>query len=200
MTGIEKIIGRIEADALLEADRLMSEARAKADENKAEYQKKADALAAELYNKGAREASERRRRAVGVAELEARKRLLEAKQSLIDDAFTAAREKLAATSKKDLVPVLSRLAAAASVSGQEEILLGSEDRSAVGDDVVKAANKLLKEKGKTASLTLSDRTLEGQNGGLLLSGGEVEVNCTFGALLETLRGEMVSEIAGILFS
>ncbi|MDR0292600.1 MAG: V-type ATP synthase subunit E [Oscillospiraceae bacterium] len=198
MTGIEKIIGRIEADAAAEAGRLMDDAREKADGIRADFQKKADALAAELLSKGSREASERRKRAVGVAELEARKKLLEAKQEMIDKAFAAAGEKLAALSKKELIPILARLAAGAA-AGDEELLLTAEDRESIGGDVVKTANKLLKECGKPASLTLSERS-HAEMGGVVLSGGEVEANCTFKTLLETLRGEMAADVAGLLFA
>ncbi len=201
MTGIEKIIGRIEADALLEAERILSEAREKADETAAEIQKKADALKAELAQKGEAEAAERKKRIIGVAELEARKRLLETKQGMIDKAFETAREKLAKLPGKELISVLARLAAEASRTGSERVKLTAKDREAIGNDVVKAANKLLKEAGKPAGLTLSEAVLDASAaGGVLLAGENIEVNCTFAALLENLRGEMASEIAGILFA
>ncbi|MDR1669373.1 MAG: hypothetical protein LBR76_05395 [Oscillospiraceae bacterium] len=201
MTGIEKIIGRIEADALLEAERILSHARGAADETAAEYQKKADALKAELTRKGEAEAAERRKRAVGVAELEARKRLLETKQRMIDNAFQAAREKLAALPAAELVSILARLASGASRTGNEELVLSAADREAIGANVVKAANKLQKDAGKPAGLTLSQRALSAEDaGGVLLAGDNIEVNCTFAALLGALRDEMAPEIAGILFS
>ena len=199
MTGIEKIIGRIEADAQAEAERVLAEGREKADGIAADYQKQADALAAELFNKSARDASERRKRAVGVAELEARKNILQAKQEMIGRAFAAAHEKLGALPKKELVPVLARLAAGASSSGAEEIVFNGGDRESVGGEVVKAANKLLKEQGKTAELTLSQRTHGDAEGGIMLSGGAVEANCTFKTLLDTLREDMAAEVAGVLF-
>ncbi len=201
MTGIEKIIGRIEADALLVAERILSEARERANAAAAETQKKAETLMAELTQKGEAEASERRKRAAGVAELEARKKLLETKQSIIGEAFAAAREKLMKLPAKTLTPVLARLAAEASRTGSEKIVLTAKDRDAVGSDVVKAANKLLKDAGKPAALTLSDTVLDGSAaGGVLLTGENIEVNGTFAALLENLRGEMAPEIAGILFA
>ncbi|MDR1692615.1 MAG: V-type ATP synthase subunit E [Oscillospiraceae bacterium] len=198
MTGIEKIIGRIEADAQLEKERILAEARAKADGIAEVYQKKADALAAELTRKGEEESEARRKRAVGVAELEARKDLLAAKQELIDAVFSAAAEKLRAL--PDVVPVLAKLAANASRTGGEALTLTAADRKSVGKDVTDAANALLADAGKPANLTLSEDTLpDTAVGGVKLTGDNIEVNGTFAALLANLRDEMAPEIAEILF-
>ena len=90
---------------------------------------------------------------------------------------------------------LAKLAARASVTGDEEIVLNARDRAAVGEAVVKAAN----EKLGGGKLRLSER-VGSFAGGLILSRGNVEANCTAELLVELCRGEMSAEIADMLFA
>ena len=89
----------------------------------------------------------------------------------------------------------SKLAARASVTGDEEIVLNARDRETVGEAVVKAAN----EKLGGGRLSLSER-VGSFAGGLILSRGSVEANCTAELLVELCRGEMSAEIADMLFA
>lgn len=57
---------------------------------------------------------------------------------------------------------------------------------------------LANEKRKDGRLTLSGETRSIQ-GGLVLSDGDVEVNCTFETLVRLQRGELDREISKLLF-
>ena len=96
--------------------------------------------------------------------------------------------------EEQYVDFLAALAAKASVTGEEEILLNARDRAAVGGKVVEAANARL----SGGKLTLAEDCGEFA-GGLILRRGNVEANCTAELLVELCRGEMSSELAGMLF-
>lgn len=227
MNGIEKITARIEQDARAEIAALLSEAEEKAAAIRAGYEAQI-AAEAEKADRGAQSAAgERYARLEGAAEMEAKKRILAAKQALIDKAFAKAGEALRGMEEDEYVELLAKLAARSSKTGREEIILSESDRERVGSKVVSRANALLAQAsapslpdelkdsgvGKviakvvtganallqgTAMLTLADEVRE-MEGGLILRDGKVEVNCAFETQLRILRETMAADVAKALF-
>lgn len=146
MDGIEKITAKINADAQAEIDALMAKAEQEAAAVTADFQAKARALKQELEAKGGKAAAEREERMASVAQLEARKAELAAKQDLLDRTFDRALEKLCALKDSEYIDLLAGLIAEASSTGQEEILFSQADRDRVGERAVAKANELLAKK------------------------------------------------------
>ncbi|NLB28609.1 MAG: hypothetical protein GX823_00030, partial [Clostridiales bacterium] len=72
------------------------------------------------------------------------------------------------------------------------------DRAKIGKAVVRAANRLLSENGRPARLELSDETRE-MSGGVVISGGDIETNCSLEKLVAQYRNELSPRVAKILF-
>lgn len=229
MNGIEKITARIETDAKAEVAEILREAEEKAAAIREQYkaQAAAEAKAAEAAGKEA--AQRQTERLESAAQMEAKKRLLAAKQACLNEAFDKAQEKLLALDEGEYAQLLARMAVKAAKTGKEEILLNAKDRERVGPQVVAWANTLLAEAaapkaaekagkvgGKagavlSAVVTGASALLQGtaqltlsqetreMAGGLTLRDGNVEVNCAFETQLRVLREEMAAQVAGILF-
>ena len=195
MNGIEKITARIETDAKSEIAEILREGEEKAARIRADYQAQADAAAKEADAAGKDAAKRQAERLEGAAEMEAKKMLLAAKQSCMDEAFDKAREKLLSMPDGQYSDLLAKIAAKASRSGKEEIILSPKDKERVGAKVAEKVNMLL----KNGKLTLADETRE-MDGGLILRDGQVEVNCAFETQLRVLRESMTAEVAAILFA
>lgn len=146
MDGIEKITAKIAADTQAEIDALMAKAEQEAAAVTADFQAKARVLKQELGARGEKAAAEREERMASVAQLEARKAELAAKQVLLDRTFDRALEKLCSLKDDQYIDLLARLIAEASSTGQEEILFSQADRARAGEAAVKRANELLAEK------------------------------------------------------
>lgn len=198
MTGIEKIIGRIDSDAQSEIDAVMAKAQAQADEITARYAAQAAEEREEILKRGRKAAAEREERLASSAQMEAKKLMLAAKQEMLDAAFDEALKQLCTLSADAYVELLAKLAVRASSTGTEQIIMSQTDRKPYGVKVAKRANQLLEAAGKTGSLTLSAESGAFQ-GGLLLSDGDVEVNCTFETLVRLTRSEIAGEVAKVLF-
>jgi len=195
MKGTEKIIAHIQADAKSQADAILAEAEKQCEAIRADYDKKAAQVYAEKVRTGTKACQDQVDSVQRIARMEAKKALLSVKQEMVAKSFDQARELLTSLPEEQYVAFLAKLAARASVSGDEEIVLNERDRAAVGEAVVKAANALL----KGGKLSLSERT-GSFAGGLILSRGNVEANCTAELLVELCRGEMSAEIADMLFA
>ena len=195
MKGTEKIIAHIQADAKSQADAILAEAEKQCEAIRADYDKKAAQVYAEKVRTGTKACQDQVDSVQRIARMEAKKALLSVKQEMVAKSFDQAQELLTSLPEEQYVAFLAKLAARASVSGDEEIVLNERDRAAVGEAVVKAANALL----KGGRLSLSKRT-GSFAGGLILSRGNVEANCTAELLVELCRGEMSVEIADMLFA
>lgn len=199
MNGIEKITQRISADTQQEAQILMDNAKAQAAEITAGYHAEAEAAYAEALEKGKKAAQDRIERLTGVAQLEAKKLQLAARQEMLDQAFDLALKNMLELPEEQYADLLTKLALKASTTGTEALIFSETDRARYGKRVVMAANEVLEREGKTAALTLSEESRPFQ-GGLYVQSGKVETNCTFASLVRLQRQNMAREIADILFA
>lgn len=196
MTGLDKIIARLETDAQAEIDEVRAQAEAQSAALAAEYRQKADAEYAARLAVGKREAAQREDRLAGAADMEARKALLAFKQEMVTDVFSAAAEKLVSLPKEEYVAFLAAQAAKAAASGTEELVFNARDAKEVGREVARAANAILGQKGH---LTVSDETRE-ISGGVIVRQGDIEANCAVETLVRLRRGELAAQVAELLFA
>ena len=195
MDGIEKITGRINEDVQREIDAMTADARREAGEIAARYREQADRESAEIVERGRRAAAEREERLASVAQLEARKLELAAKQEMLQKAFDKALERLLTLPEEQYIVLLSELAVKAARTGREQVILSQKDRTRYGKQAVTAANEKLGDKGH---LTLSQESRP-IKGGLILSDGDVEVNGAFETLVRLQRRALDREVAKVLF-
>jgi V/A-type H+-transporting ATPase subunit E len=198
MNGIDKIAKKIALDAKQEADSIMSEAKAQAAEIKKRYAAPAKEEGDRILAAGEERAKEIRRRAVSAAEQDGKQKMLASKQKMIAKAFDVALQKLLDLPQNDYVAFLARLAADASFTGGESIVLSSKDKQACGGMVLERANEFLAKAGKNNNLTLAEEAGD-FNGGVLLKSGSVETNCTLDAIMSLSKEDLAPMVAAALF-
>ena len=198
MNGIDKIAGKIAEDAKSEADSILAGARAEAGAIAEKYTALAKEECDKILASGRKRAAEISLRSVSTADQEAKLETLITKQNMISRAFDRAMQKFLTLPEAEYVGLLARLAADASSTGSEEIILSSKDLKACGQKILESANHLLAKAEKTDKLTLSAETGEFE-GGLLLRSGKVETNCTLDTILRLSKEELVPEVTAALF-
>ena len=195
MKGTEKIIAHIQADAAAQADAILAQAEQQCAEIREGYERKAKDAYAEKIRAGVKANQDRLESVEHLARMEGRKSVLALKQDMVSKSFDLAVDKLVDLPEEQYVALLAKLAAQASVTGDEQVVLNARDREKIGPAVVAAANARLSD-GK---LTLSDE-VGAFRGGLLLRRGSIEANCTVELLVELCRGDMAAELAKVLFA
>ena len=227
MNGIEKITQRMEDDAQREINEILTAARAQAEEIARRSREQADRESAAIAARGESAAAEREKRLESMAEMESRKLVLAAKQEVLDEAFTMALEKLCTLPDEEYIELLAALAVKAARTGREKVIFSQKDRNRVGKAVVTRANDALARKvaprlpgdltdtkagaildkvvtgasailAGTGLLTLAEETRP-IKGGIILSDGDVETNCTFETLVRLQRENISGEVAKVLF-
>lgn len=199
MNGLEKITARIETDAVADAARIAEEAKLQCDAIRTEGEAKAQESYWRRVREGVRNTEDRAARLAKAADMEARKSVLACKQEIVAEAFDRAEQMLLSLSGEEYIAFLAGLAARASVSGKEEIVLNAQDRARDGKTVAARANELLSADGGTAALTLSPEVGDFA-GGLILRDGDISVNCTVAALIAEARQTQASDVAAELFA
>lgn len=198
MNGIERILERIEADSRAESEAIAAEARARCDEIRAEADRKAQAEYAERITAGAKAAEERIARLTSVAGLEAKKQILATKQEMVSLAFDRAVDMIADLDEERYTALLAALAVRGCETGEEKLVFSAADRARVGKSVCQKANAALESMGRTGRLTLAEET-RNIRAGLIISAGDIEVNCSAESLVSDLRGELAAKVASVLF-
>ena len=212
MNGLEKITGQIDADVQKEIDELTAQAQAQAAEISAKYEAQAKSDSGAILQKGTQDAAQREERLASVAQLEARKLVLAAKQEMVGKAFDKA---------------LADLAVKASRTGREQVIFSQKDRSRFGKAVVTRANEILArqvapklpdELTETKAGAVLDKVVTGASavlagtgmltmaeetrpmaGGLILRDDKVETNCSFEVLIHLQKEDLAAEVARALF-
>ena len=194
MKGTEKIIAHIQADAKAQADAILAQAEQQCAEIRQNYEIKARDAYGEKIRVGVKANQDKLDSIDRLARMEGRKSVLALKQEMVSASFDRACEMLVSLPGDKYVELLAKLAAQASVSGDEELVLNERDRAGIGEAVVKAANEEL----GGGKLTLAGETGDFK-GGLILRRGSIEANCTVELLVELCRGEMSAQLAKVLF-
>ncbi len=198
MNGINKITERIRLDAEQEINTLAAENKVECDKILAKYKDEAQAIYWRVVSEGKQEAERRVELRRGAAQTESKKRMLQLKQDMVALCFEKAEEKLLHLPEAEYEAFLCALAVRAAESGREELIFNAADRERLGQRVTEAANAALQKAGKTGELRLSAATRPIE-GGLIVSGGRVETNCSVKTLLELRRSELAGEVAKLLF-
>ena len=198
MAGVEKIKERILQESEQKAAKIMENAKAQAEEILKKAKQEAAKRQEELIKKSELEASDKRRISNSMIELEMRKDILNTKQSLIEQVFNTALERLASMEVNEYKAILENMMTTLAISGDEEVILSPVDKERLGTAFIDQVNNKLKSMGKPGMLKLAEET-RALSGGFMLKAKGMEINNSFEALLKMHREEVEPKVAELLF-
>ena len=219
MTGLEKVTGKILADAEADTRAILERADAECAEITRRSEAEIEAEAERLREQNDRECQALIIRAKSSAAMAKRNVLLEARAALLDEAYAAAERQVRSMNGDQYLDLLQKMLRSAmknQLEGEEEslrlygenispdcyeILLNSRDRDTYGERLLTAFREGLGSKLPTAVLQkicLASETPR-IDGGLILRCGPVETNCTLSMLVAENRRETETKVSRILF-
>lgn len=198
MEGIARIKAKILEEAQEEKKQLLEDAQVQARDIKVKYENQAKELRQNILDRAKKEAEEKKRRILSMAQLENRKDLLQVKQQLIDEVFKKAKENLQNMSDEDYIRLISDMLIKSVVTGNEEVIISKRDKERISSDFLAKINEKLKDMGQQGNLRFSE-TPGRMIGGFILKSENMEVNNTFDSLIKMEREELETELAQILF-
>ena len=198
----------------------MAEADARCEEIGREYAARAEEICKNLNEDAKREAAEIISRAKSGEAMVKRNVLLEAKSARIDEAFELAyreivnlsEERYAELLRMLLVSVMKKQAEHERVSrelyGEEdapetetyEVLLNEKDRERFGASLMESFRRRMGEEYRTvADRVALSSDVANIDGGLIIRGGRIEINCSLRALFDQIRPALEAKVSRKLF-
>ncbi len=209
--GAKEIVSEISRRVREDVDKILGKAKIEAEEIIATAQNQAKQEEEVIIARGNHLARQEKQRITADARIKARRKKIEAEESLIQTVFREAKDVLSDLRKpskkneKDYILTLSDLIVDASIAVTDdvaEILFSKKDNKIFNKEFLsKLCKKLSKKKDKKFSLLLSKESIDTTIGGIIVrtKGGEIEVNNTFEARIKRLEDTMRPEVAGVLF-
>lgn len=219
MTGLDKIKDKIIAEAQLDAARMIEDAQKKCNEIILRASGDADNIKAELDVAAHREAESLISRAKSGAALEKRNIIAQAKSHAADLAFETAKKEILSLPDEQYTEFLAKLLVSALSSqldiektnrelyGEEsneapvDVLLSQEDIMRAGTKIIPAAKKMAAGKPVSHLLERAGVSVETAKieGGMIIRIGDLDINCSVEALIESAKERLEGDVARILF-
>ncbi len=194
MAGLDKIIERITQDSAVKCEGILKEATAQATTIKADAaavsKKDADAVLAK--------ATKQAQAIVDMAEsgsaMEQKNALLNAKVGIIDEAVTYAKTKLAGTGDNEYFDIVLKLVKAYAQDAEGIMYFSQKDLSRLPADLQQKVDALTGGKLKISS---EPKKIDG---GFILAYGDIEINCSFDALIAEQLDDIKDTLNKIIFA
>ena len=219
MTGLEKVTGKIIADAEADARVALDRAEAECAAVKERYAAETEAEIEKLRDENDRECQSLIIRARSSAAMAKRNALLEARAKLLDEAYAAAEKQVKSMNGEQYLALLLKMLRSAlqnqladeetslRLYGEDiapasyEVILNSRDRDTYGEkllDAFRAGYGAKLSADTLCKLCLASDTAS-IDGGLILRSGPVETNCSLAMLMAENRRETEVRVSRILF-
>ena len=199
-SGTDKIVSSIMSEAQGKADVIIQDANAEISEIQAKAEKTAEVEATKIKENGQKQSEMRYQQIISEAKMNARRAKLDAKEDVIEAAFSQATGELkekAAEGSEDYKDSLSKMIkeAADEIGGNDLIIhLNEADTNTIKKDLSSDTFEL---DGIKFQIGEPIKTIGGAV--LKTSNGDIEVNNTIEARLERYKSILRSEVAEVLF-
>lgn len=196
MSGLDKIIGHISAEAESEAKALLDAAKAEAESIVKDAEAKTTAECDRIAKKTETEVRNILDRGDSSAELRKKQILLGKKQELISEVIKNAQESLYALPEAAYFELITKIYEKNVIGRAGEISFNQKDLDRLPADLIASFRKLAEEKG--GSIALSEKPAD-IDGGFILNYGGIEENCSFQALIDTSMEVLQDKVQKLLF-
>ncbi len=193
MTGLDKILEEINADAQRDSNEIISNAETEAQNIIDSARKEADKRSGEIIEGAKRSVSDIKSRGVSSASLEENRAALACKQDIIGRMLSNALNYLENLDTDEYFDLILKLAEKNSQPASGKIAFSAKDASRLPNGFIGVLNSRVK-----GSLELSDEPAAIKSGFKLIYGG-IEENCSFEAIFRSRHEELTDKISALLF-
>ena len=186
MTGLDKIIDRINEDSKNSVENIENSARLEAKRIISEAETEAESKASEILDAARVSARLISERAASSADIEVKRRVLSKKQEIISKVIENSRKKLKNLDDDKYFEIMADLLGKYKAGDGGSLILSKKDKMRLPKDF----------DFKGLSLSETDGKFDG---GFVLVYGNIEINCTFDALFEGAYEELSDMVNKIMF-
>ncbi|MEN8906880.1 MAG: V-type ATP synthase subunit E [Clostridiales bacterium] len=199
MNGIDKINERILSEGKKIANNTIEDANKEVKKIISEALELAKEKKESIIAEAEKEAKLTENRIISGANMDSKKDLLVAKQSLIDESFEDALKKMCDFGLDRYQKILEQLILNSVETGNESIILNERDKKRFKNSFIVNINKKLKSSGKNGEIKISDKSAD-IKAGVIISQNDIEINCSFESLIRMKKETIEPEIYNIFFN
>lgn len=198
VSNINNLTSKILKDAEGKRDSIINQAKAEGEAIVSKNVKRAETISNEIIEKANTESEVRRARVISNAKLTVRNNQLQAKQEVIGKVFETAISRLNNLSREEYTSFVEATLKSLDLDGTETIIINEKDKDVFNIKFLTDLNKELMAQGKKGEISLN--TSGTFNGGFVLDRNGIQINNTFGSLVNSLRSELEFEVTKALFN
>ena len=195
MTGLDKILSKIEQESAQKAEATLADANQKAKQILVEAQQAADEKAAVLIEKAQQEAQRKVTAARASAETLTRTNYLTVRNAVVNDVISAAYEAIESMSDEDYFDLLFSLCVKNVEKSECKLYLNRRDLARCPADFEDRINQTVYE---TGAVQVAKEPKDIENGFVLVY-GDMEVNCTLRAVFDEKMDALKDQLNPLLF-
>ena len=199
MSGIDKIIAQIEEDTKAVCDEMIAKADSKAKIILTEAEAETERVKKDCEQSCADRVADIKKRSDSAADLEEKKILLSAKQSIISDMLGKGLERVKNLPPEEYFELILRMISKYSLPQEGVICFGRRDLEMINKSLLSELSLLVRiNEAANGSLILSDDPAD-IDAGFILKYGGIEENCSFDAIFRSLDEELQDKAGKLLF-
>lgn len=194
MSGLDRIIEKINADSLASCREIADQAQKRAQDIVSDADERAEQVYAEIIADAEKKAQSIMTMSEANVSGIARRAELSAKVEAVDAAIEAAYDAMCNMGADDYFAALEKLAVRNACKGEGELRLSKRDLDRVPSGFADRINAALTD----GSVKLSGQSADIDNGFILVY-GDIEINCTFRALINEQKDIVREKVCGVIF-
>lgn len=190
---IKNITDKILSDAKAKEAEILASGKEEAAKIIESKIKEAKALEKQILGKAQEEASSKKNRIIQGAELKVRNDKLAAKYSVIEKSFDLALENLRNFNKEDFISFIKNTLKSEGFKGEGVLRVNEGRYVQITPNILASLNAEL-----GVNITLG-KLLEGNEDGFIIEQKGTILNCTFKALVDSLKEDLIFDVTKVLF-
>ena len=194
MSGLDRIIEKINADSLASCREIADQAQKRAQDIVSDADERAEQVYAEIIADAEKKAQSIMTMSEANVSGIARRAELSAKVEAVDAAIEAAYDAMCDMGADEYFAALKKLAVRNAGKGEGELRLSKRDLDRVPSGFADRINAAL----TNGSVKLSGQSADIDNGFILVY-GDIEMNCTFRALINEQKDIVREKVCGVIF-
>lgn len=194
MSGLDRIIEKINADSLASCREITDQAQKRAQDIVSDADERAEQVYAEIIADAEKKAQSIMTMSEANVSGIARRAELSAKVEAVDAAIEAAYDAMCDMGADEYFAALEKLAVRNAGKGEGELRLSKRDLDRVPSGFADRINAALTD----GSVKLSGQSADIDNGFILVY-GDIEINCTFRALINEQKDIVREKVCGVIF-
>ena len=193
MTGLEKILSQIEYESDDRCRAIIEEANKKADGILDNARSEAESILTSEAEETAKKVENINQSAISSAELGKSKLLLKAKLEIIDEILEKSLDNIKSLPDEEYFDIIKALILANAKSGEGVLCLNEKDTKRLPADFIASVNKALGDRAIVLGKAIDI------DSGFILIYGDIDINCSFDAIVQEKRDELRDALNSLLF-